>query len=154
MAKNVRYFVRDVLEFMYENLQGICEEQLNSDGEPLETVYTSHRPAVVENHSEFLVSYLSKSVYSHGPFQNAAAYVDIVVRNGQGGIERTYRLQEILDELCERFPMTKYDEEDASKWRFIMKEPRLVISGDDQLGFTVWRLRASVVVNTTDRYYL
>ena len=148
MAKRQQYYIAYVLKQVYQDLQGICKPQREQNKKPLETVYVGHRPSATDNHSEFLVASLSKSVYSHGPYQNAAFYLDIVVKNKQGGIENTTRLQELLDEVNRKFPIKC--KEDEIRW--IIKNPQLVISGDDQLGFTVWRLRGSLFINTVDRY--
>jgi len=149
MAKPVKYYVSPILEALSESLADVCEEQTNEDDELLQTVYTGNRPSAVENHTEFLVISISRSVYSHGPYQNAAVYVDMYVRNGQGGIEKTWRLQELCDEICGRFP---FKSEENERWS--VKDPKLVLSGDDQLGFTAWRLRGTLFVNTTDRYFV
>ncbi len=153
MAKPVRYYVKDILEELCGLVEDVCEPQRDRAGDPLDTVYTNGRPSQTDNHSEFIVVSLSRSVYSHGTHQNAAVYMDIYVKNAQGGIEKTWRLQEICDELTERFPYyrSKYPEDSKEK-RWSMRSPKLVLSGDDQLGFTAWRLRWSLSVNTTDRF--
>ncbi|MCQ2245117.1 MAG: hypothetical protein MJZ32_12780 [Bacteroidaceae bacterium] len=148
MASKVKYYVSDILERICEAMNDICDTQIDENGEPMDSVYAGHRPSAVDNHSEMIVVSLSKSLYTHGPYQNAAVYIDIIVKNGQGGIERTYRLQELLDKVNDKFPIESSD--DGMRW--IAKNPQLVISGDDQLGFTVWRLRGSLFVNLTDRY--
>lgn len=148
MAKRVQYFVASILEQICSELSDVCERQFDENEELLDTVYAGHRPSSTENHSEFLAVSLSKSLYTHGPYQNAAVYIDIIVKNGQGGIERTYRLQELLDKVNSKFPMFC----NGNELRWNIKNPQLVISGDDQLGFTVWRLRGSLFVNQTDRY--
>lgn len=151
MAKPVKYYVKDILEELSERFEDVVEPQFHDDGEPIRVVYTNGRPSADEDHTEFLVISISRSVYSHGPYQNAAIYFDIYVRNGQGGIERTWRLQEISDAICERFPIRSTFEE--GRWSCV-GWPKLVIQGDDQLGFTAWRLRCSLIVNTTDRYLI
>lgn len=146
MAKNDRYYIKDILQGLEERFSDVCEAQENESGEQISTVYTNGRPSATDNHTEFLVISLSRSVYSHGPYQNAAIYIDIYARNGQGGIERTYRLQELLDAVTNKFPITTEDE----RWK--ATRPKLVIRGDDSLGFSAWRVRARLFVNTTDRY--
>lgn len=154
MAKAEKYYAASVLEELSGILGGICEEQRSPDGRPIGTVYTS-RPSAVPNHKEFIVVSLSKSMYSHGPYQNAAVYMDIYVKNGQGGIARVNRLQQLTDSITElgsvvrsRYP------EDAPVKRWYITKPKMVLEGDDNLGFSVWRVRWKLFVNTTDKYYL
>lgn len=151
MARNEKYYVSDIKETIVNALSDVCEAQTDRSGDPMLSVYPGSRPSATDNHTEFLVVSLSRSVYSHGPYQNAAVYIDIFVRNGQGGIERTWRLQEICDELTSRFPFRRIDEE-SGLTRWTVTRPKLVLAGDDSLGFHVWRIRARLFVNTTDRY--
>lgn len=151
MARNERYFVRDILETVVTAMSDVCEPQEDRSGDAMLSVYPGTRPSATDNHTEFLVVSLSRSVYSHGPYQNAAVYIDIFVRNGQGGIERTWRLQELCDKVTAKFPFVKEDEESGIA-RWTVTRPKLVLDGDDSLGFHVWRIRARLFVNTTDRY--
>lgn len=151
MAKTEKYYVGPIIKELTELVTGVLEPQYGRDGAELNPVFSGCRPSTVENMSEFIVVSASRSVYSHGPYQNAAIYFDFFVRNGQGGIEMTYRLQEICDAITDLLPHFNVDEESGEK-RWSVTRPKLVLQGNDSLGFTAWRLRARLFVNTTDRY--
>lgn len=151
MAKNEKYYVKDIEETLVTALSDVCEPQTDRNGDAMLSVYPGTRPSATDNHTEFIVVSLSRSVYSHGPYQNAAVYIDIYVRNAQGGTEKSWRLQELYDEVTSRFPFKKVDEATGIA-RWTATRPKCVLVGDDSLGFHAWRVRARLFVNTTDRY--
>lgn len=138
----IKHYVKDVLAVLYEKFEDVFD-----------TIYLGHRPSAVSpQQREFLVISTGSSIYSHGPFQNASIHFEIFVKNRQGGIEATDRLQEYLDEIDARIPFDYYEKEGDANPRFKIVNPQLAIRGDDNLGFTIWVVRARLLVNTTDRY--
>lgn len=133
-----RHYISDILKWTCMDVfADICD-----------MVVAGHRPSSEEQHGEFLVVRTSSTIGEHNVYQQASLYVQIYVKNLEGGYENTVRLQELLDKVDEKFPKMSPDK------RFAIKNPVLQISGDDQLGYSVWLVRASLQINTTDKFHL
>lgn len=145
----VRHYISEVLEELCTRVfADVCREQRDGSGSIIQSVFAGHRPSANKRLKEFLVVRTSSSIGEHNVYQQASLYVEIRVRNLEHGLENTRRLQQLLDAVEEKFP---YMSEDG---RFIIKNPVLVISGDDGLDFTQWTVRSSLQINTTDRFRL
>ncbi|MBQ0113671.1 MAG: hypothetical protein KBT03_11115 [Bacteroidales bacterium] len=143
MATKTKHYLGSVLKTLCtETFADVCD-----------FVIAGHRPSAVDEKKSFLVIRTSSSCYDHGPYQKASLYVDIYVKNLEGGIENTTKLQELLDVVDEKFPII-HKEENESSWRWQATRPQLALSGDDSLGFTVWGVRALLLINTTDKFQL
>lgn len=77
-------------------------------------------------------------------YQSTTMRFELMARNRASGVAYTKRLQEMADVLMEKFPMKGE--------RYSATKPRVVMKGDDGLGFTVWFVQAKLIVNTTDSY--
>lgn len=121
-----------------------------------QAVYVGNRPSAGKERDTFIVLRTSGRVGEHNVYQQLGLYVEIYVRNMQNGIPNLRKLQEIEDKVLEKFPLT-YETPDylkTSKWRWRATNPLLQITGDDQLGFTAWLVRASLQINTSDRFHV
>ena len=144
---NERHYIYGILKELCTCVfADVCERRKNRKGIVAQNVFAGHRPSAIEGMSEFLVIRTSPSIGEHGVYQQASLYVEIRVKNLEHGLENTKRLQELLDKVDGKFPYTSPDK------RFSIKNPRLTIAGDDGLEFTAWLVRASLQINTTDRF--
>lgn len=115
-------------------------------------VCVGNRPSAQHERDTFIVIRTGSRIGEHGPWQQMALYVEIYVRNLQNGLPNIARLQELEEQVMEKFPFVMKDRRTPDVWRWEMTNPLLTISGDDQLGFSAWLVRASLKVNTTDRF--
>lgn len=109
-------------------------------------IYAGHRPSAKPRVREFIVVKTSSNIGDHNVYQQASLYFDVHVRNLDGGLENTIRLQSIIDCISAIFPYVSDD------GRWVAKNPSISLRGDDGLEFSVWRIRASLQINTTDRF--
>ena len=109
-------------------------------------IYAGHRPSAKSRIREFIVVKTSANIGDHYVYQQASVYLDVHVRNLENGLENTMRLQRLIDCITKIFPYVSDD------GRWVVKNPSLFLRGDDGLEFSVWRIRASLQVNTTDRF--
>lgn len=145
----VKHYVADVLsELCTEVFTDVCKTRTDIRGNVLPSVFAGHRPSGIKGMDEFLVIRTSSNLGEHNVYQQMSLYVEIRVRNLESGLEDTLRLQELLDKVDEKFPYV------SPTKRFSIKNPVLVISGDDGLEFTTWLVRSSLQINTTDRFYM
>lgn len=131
--------------YIFDVLKWACTDVF---ADVCDCVVAGHRPSAVEQHDEFVVIRTSSIIGEHNVYQQASIYIQIYVKNLEGGYENTDRLQELLNKVDEKFPIMSEDK------RISMKNPVLQISGDDSLGYSVWLVRASLQFNTTDKFLL
>lgn len=134
MAHVTRYYISDILE-------EVCTSVTDVSG----NVYPEHRPgAVQEQMEDMVVVSLPVSWNDQNAWQSTTMRFELMARNRANGVAYTRRLQEMTDTLMAKFPIKGE--------RFSVTKPRVVMKGDDGLGFTVWFVQAKLIVNTTDSY--
>ena len=141
MAAGPRHYVAPILKELCTNtFKGIAK-----------MICAGNRPSAGKEKDDFIVVRTSSRIGEHKAFQQMSLYVEIYVRNVQGGFPNMNRLQQLEEKVVAKFPMV-YRDKPNGPWRWKATDPMLQISGDDQLGFSVWLVRASLQVNTTDRF--
>ena len=143
--KEVKHYVALVLsELCTKNFKDVCKKRRDAKGKYLPNVFAGNRPSAGPELDEFLVIRTSSNFGDHNVYQQASVYVQIYVRNLENGLQNIMRLQELEDKVIEKFPIITE--------RYVVKNPALQLSGDDELGFSVWLVRANLQINTTDRF--
>lgn len=128
-----------ILLYIAENvLSDVCE-----------AVFVGSRPSAVPPNQQFLVVRASKNEDDQNVSIKRTLYIDVYVRDRQGGRERTDVLDDLTDKIIDKFPIIS---EDGKKWNAY--RPQHVISGDDQLGFHAWGIMAELHINTTEKFGL
>jgi len=121
---------------MLENIKSVCPK-----------VYIANRPsASKEEHKEFLVLNMPYSVRNKGAYQNTYFRIEVYVKSKSQGVPNLARLEAITNELLAKFPMTAKDK------RYVARVPYLTLQGYDGMGYQVWYLQGSLMVNTIDTY--
>lgn len=130
-----RLHITPILSDMRARLQTVCP-----------TVYIGNRPmASKTENKEFLVLNTPYSFRDKGAFQNSYFRVEIYVKTKAQDVPNIKRLEEIANGILDLCPIT------ANK-RYIARKPQLTLQGNDTMGFTVWYLQGSLLVNTLDSY--
>lgn len=91
-----------------------------------------------------IVVSLPIAIDDQNAWQKTTMRIEIFVRNRSSGISPTRELEQILNAVLEKFPIVSE--------RYSVTNPKIVLKGDDGLGFTVWNIQAKLLVNTTDSY--
>lgn len=133
--KPIKYYILEIIQSLCSKVEelGICD-----------SVYAEHRPTGHGEQSDrMVVVSIPTQIIDNSAYQKAGVNFHIIVRNRDGGVSATDELQEMLDGVVGLFPITDK--------RYTLTNPNLLFKGDDELGFTVWVLSASLVINTTDR---
>ena len=133
--KPIKYYISEILQSLCSKVEelDICD-----------SVYAEHRPTGHGEQSDrMVVVSIPTQIIDNSAYQKAGVNFHIIVRNRDGGVSATDELQEMLDGVVSLFPITEK--------RYTLTNPNLLFKGDDELGFTVWVLSASLVINTTDR---
>ena len=109
---------KEVLQSLYELTADITPER-----------FISTRPnAVGESMPEFLLIRLPQSIYDRGDtYQSTKGQISVFVRDIQGGLENTSRLEELQNAIMDLFPIVTE--------RFHGKMPVLLAVGSDGAGF-------------------
>lgn len=145
--KEVRHYVAQVLcDLCTKEFSDICRKRRSKEGGYIPNVFAGGRPSAGPELDEFLVIRTSSNIGDHWVYQQASLYVQIYVRNLENGLRNIMRLQELEDNVIGKFPIVTK--------RYSVKNPSLQIGGDDELGFSVWLVRANLQFNTTDRFAL
>lgn len=133
--KPIKYYISDILKSLCSKIEslGICD-----------SVYAEHRPTGHGEQSDrMVVISIPTGIEDNSAYQKARVNFHIIVRDRDGGVSATDKLQEMLDGVVGIIPVTEK--------RYTLTNPNLIFKGSDELGFTVWVLSASLVINTTDR---
>ncbi|EJW95615.1 hypothetical protein EVA_16297 [gut metagenome] len=93
---------------------------------------------------ELIVVSIPGEIDEQYAWQRCYLNVELMVRNKAKGLADMTKLEGMLNAVNEIFPMVTK--------RFSATSPRLLLKGDDGLGFTRWMIRARLVINTTDSY--
>lgn len=134
MAHIQRYYLSEILK-------DVCGRLNNITG----AVFPDHRPAAKnEQMDELIVVSIPSMLEEQNAWQKGVIRIELMVRDRKNGYANIVRLDEILKAVSEKFPIVTP--------RFSATKPRLIIKGDDGLGFTIWNIQAKLVVNTTDNY--
>lgn len=129
-----RYYISDILEDVCANVTDVSSN-----------VFPEHRPSTTQKQMEdMVVVSLPVSWEDQNAYQSTTMRFELMARNRANGVSYTKRLQEMTDILMEKFPLKGI--------RYSVTKPRVVMKGDDGLGFTVWFVQARLIVNTTDSY--
>lgn len=129
-----RYYISDILEDVCTNVTDVSSN-----------VFPEHRPSTTQKQMEdMVVVSLPVSWEDQNAYQSTTMRFELMARNRANGVSYTKRLQEMTDMLMEKFPLKGI--------RYSVTKPRVVMKGDDGLGFTVWFVQARLIVNTTDSY--
>lgn len=133
--KPIKYYITEILQSLCQKVDdlGICD-----------SVYAEHRPTGHGEQSDrMVVVSIPTQIVDNSAYQKARANIHIIARDRDGGISATDELQTMLDGVLSLFPITEQ--------RYTLISPQLLLKGSDEIGFTVWVLSASLVINTTDR---
>ena len=140
--KGPKYYVADILmDVSMNEMKGMAQ-----------LICAGNRPSAGKEKDDFIVVRTSSNVGDHWAWQQMSLYIEIYVRNLQNGLPNIPKLQKIQNKVLEKFPIVRMDKQYPLVWRWKASHPTFQISGDDQLGFSVWLLRSSLQINTTDRY--
>lgn len=128
--------INSVLQDMIARLKTVCPK-----------VYVANRPlASKDENKEFLVLSNPYSVRDRGAFQHTYFRIEIYVKTKAQGVPNMARLESISNAILALFPMSAEDK------RYVARKPYLTLQGNDEMGYTVWYLQASLLVNTIDSY--
>lgn len=131
--KGLKFYAGDALKWVCENLSSVSKN-----------VFAVHRPeAQGEQMKSFLVAQIGSDMVDQGAYQKCTLRIDIIVKDKQTVISDVAELQRLCDGICALLPLKNE--------RYSMFNPRLVLKGNDNEGFTLWVLYTTLVVNTTDR---
>lgn len=134
MAHVTRYYISDILEDVCANVTDVSRN-----------VFPEHRPSTTQKQMEDMVVVSLPVLWDdQNAYQSTTMRFELMARNRANGVSYTKRLQEMTDILMEKFPLKGV--------RYSVTKPRVVMKGDDGLGFTVWFVQARLIVNTTDSY--
>lgn len=112
-----------------------------------ENVFPDHRPeAKGKQMQDFVVVSLPVTINDNNVQQDTVIRFELMVRNKSTGIADITRLQTMLDALTSKFPIVS--------GRYSVFNPNVVLKGNDGLGYTVWNVQATLIINTTDNYKL
>lgn len=116
--RKIVYPRMSVLKTLYELTAGITQNRF----------ITSRPPAVAEQMEEFLLIRLPQNIYDRGDtYQTTKGQIAIFVRDVQGGLENTLRLEQLQQQAMELFPIVAEG--------FHGKVPVLLPGGSDGAGF-------------------
>lgn len=136
MSHITRNYTFPILEDMKAKLLPICNN-----------IFFGHRPASVKTQmKDFIVLSLNYTTRDKGAFQIGYYSIDLFVKNTSEGKENTKRLDEMLNGILELMPLVGEDK------RYSTSTPYYTPVGDDNIGFTIWALRGTLIINTTDSY--
>ena len=134
MAHVTRYYISEILE-------NVCTDVTDVSN----NVFPEHRPSATQKQMEdMVVVSLPVAFNENNVCQTTTIRFELMARNRANGMAYTKRLQGMLDVLMEKFPITEE--------RYSITKPYVALKGDDGLGFTVWNVQATLMVNTTDSY--
>lgn len=132
----LKFHTAAILKDMKERLSEVCPN-----------VFVGGRPtSTKEEMKEFLVVSMPYSVRDKGAWQNTYFRVEIYVKDKSQGVQNIARLDALSNKLVSLFPMV------GLKGRYKASKPFLNLTGRDGLGFTVWNLQNTLLVNTSDSY--
>lgn len=134
MAHIQKYYISEVLK-------EVCNRMKPITG----AVFPSHRPSAVnEQMGEMIVVSIPGELDEQNAWQRGYLWIEIMVRNKAKGIADMTKLENMLNAVTETLPIVTD--------RFSAIRPKLILKGDDGLGFTRWMVRATLIINTTDSY--
>ena len=109
-----------------------------------DVVFVEERPSVVaDKMNAFVVVGMPRSLEDFGLWQNSLVRFELYARNRSNGQPSLDVLQSMLDKCVAMFPV--------NEGAFLLWKPRLVLSGTDNAGFTIWNVQCNARVNTTNR---
>lgn len=134
MAHITKHYISKILKDMCKRLSDVAER-----------VFPEHRPSALSKQTDnMIVVSLPIAIDDQNAWQKTTMRIEIFVRNRSSGISPTRELEQILNAVLEKFPIVSE--------RYSVTNPKIVLKGDDGLGFTVWNIQAKLLVNTTDSY--
>ncbi len=134
MAHIQKYYVSDILKEVCSMMGGITKN-----------VFPDHRPSAKgEQMDELIVVSIPSELQEQNAWQKGILRIELIARDKGNGYANIVRLDKMLKAVTEKFPITTE--------RFSVTSPRLIMKGDDGLGFTIWNIQTKLIVNTTDSY--
>lgn len=135
--KPIKYYIMEVLSSVYDQIKKTVDTQIFIDNRPT---------AIPDQMNDFIVISLPHGLQSQGVLQDGILEIEIIVRHRKTNTQPNLpRLQSISDRITSMFPMSSGD------WRWCATRPVISIRGNDNAGFSIWNIRANIVVNVTDR---
>lgn len=126
----------NILQDMLARLKEVCPKS-----------FVGNRPiASKEENKEFLVLSNPYSVRDKGAYQSTYFRIEIYVKTKSQDVPNMARLEAISNAILDLFPMS------ADNKRYVAHKPYLTLQGNDGMGYTVWYLQGSLMVNTVDSY--
>lgn len=130
-----KFYISSILEEIAGMLIGISEN-----------VTAGNRKSVSQEQMEdFIVVSFPVNIPENKVVQNTTLRIDLAARNTHNGLEDTPKLQRMLDSVIALFPI-------HPSLRYTVKNPTVVLKGDDGLGFSHWLINADIQINQTDSY--
>lgn len=131
-----KIYTTEILKDIQNHIKGVCPD-----------VFIGNRPTASKiEHKEFMVLNMPYSIRDRGAFQNSYYRIEIYVKSKAQGVPNIARLETISNSLLKLFPMTAKDK------RYIASKPYVTLQGSDTIGYTVWNLQGTLMVNTLDSY--
>ncbi len=131
--KGLKFYAGDALKWICEALSTVNKN-----------VFAVHRPeANGTQMKSFLVAQFGSDLQNQGAYQKCTVRIDIIAKDKQTVISDVSELQRLCDAVCGLLPLKNK--------RYSLFNPRLTLKGQDNEGFTVWIIYATLVINTTDR---
>lgn len=135
--KPLKLYITEVLASVYDQIKAAVDTQVFIDNRPT---------AIPEQMSDFIVISLPVGLQNQGVLQDGKLEIEIVVRLRKSNAQPNLpRLQAMTDIITAMFPMK------SSDGRWCATRPTIALRGNDNAGFSIWNIRADIVVNTTDR---
>ncbi len=127
--------------YISDCLQAIC----GMLGDVSKNVFPGHRPeAKGKQMDDMVVVSLPVTIDDQRVQQTTTMRFELIARNKATGVANIPRLQEMLDKLSAKFPM--------SAGRYSVFKPYVALKGNDGLGFTIWNVQARLVIYMTDSF--
>lgn len=104
------------------------------------------RPSADVDNNEMVCVFIPEEASDKGVCINSTLSFQIFVKNRAKGIPNLTRLDALLNDILELFPIG------SAGHRFSASNPRLTFKGNDGLGYTCWMVEAKLIVNTTDKF--
>lgn len=130
-----KFYISSILEEITGLLAGISNN-----------VSASNRKSANQKQmKDFIVVSFPTNIPENKVVQDTALRIDLAARNTNNGLEDTPKLQRMLDSVIALFPI-------HPSLRYTVKNPTVVLKGDDGLGFSHWLINADIQINHTDSY--
>lgn len=130
-----KFYIASILEEITGLLAGISNNVSSSN----------RKSANQKQMQDFIVVSFPTNIPENKVVQDTTLRIDLAARNTHNGLEDTPKLQRMLDSVIALFPI-------HPSLRYTVKNPTVVLKGDDGLGFSHWLINADIQINHTDSY--